>query len=138
MENPKLHFSFANFSSTLKGMGTGRLRPDLAWRVTISLGAIAAIGIAVFGYFTYMWAINASISTPTPGKRDTTALSLTDLESIIATYQEKEAAYKTLLHARPTPPSYARGKGAVASSTPDVTSTTTSPNDVLNVVTPVQ
>jgi hypothetical protein len=89
------------------------------WRVMIGSVFCAIIATCVFAYLTYTWAANTELPK-TITKRDRNAFSLTDLKKVITLYQTKEERYNELLKTPPAAPPYAKGKGVVIASPPEV------------------
>jgi len=95
------------------------MKPDLVWRLVVGIMSLFAIGIGVFGYITYVWAGNTQAPTVTL-KEDQAGFSLGDLDSVLHSYEEKEANLKILKTERPVAPPHQLGEGAAIASTPSV------------------
>ncbi len=119
MEKPSINFSFKDLIARFRTGGEEGMGPDMLWRIVLGGTFIGICVIGVFAYLTYGWATSVEIPAKAPPKtRDT--FSLTELEGVIAAYQNKEVLSKQLLQSPPVAPQYRKGSGPVATSSSSV------------------
>lgn len=100
----RLHSSFRLFDGTSAGARS-------VWHVYLILLLAGMVGVGVFAYLTYLWAItDDSFVPPSSPSRDTQTIA--DLRSVVELYEERAREHAELRAKAPVAPLYLQGTGA--------------------------
>ncbi len=112
-----IHFSLQSVVAKFRSVQKESLDPNALWRIVLWGGVVGILAVGALGYTAYNWALEVETPTVTSrGARDT--FSLSELQSVISQYHQKEVNFDALLKQSPQPPSYERLKGIQSTDTP--------------------
>lgn len=100
----RLHSSFRLFDGTSAGARS-------VWHLYLVLLVAGLVGVGVFAYLTYLWAItDDSFMPPSSPSRDTQTIA--ELRAVVELYESRAREHAELRASTPVAPLYLQGTGA--------------------------